>query len=125
MAKLTLPRLPDFRMTKQAIEAAMNTPINQKIRREMVLPEDSESPKYYNRIVASGLALFKQETGIPEAVLIRWLLLRYFMGEVTLDDRTQREYVQIDTSMIDDYGTKYENSEDEFIDEDDFSFPGG
>jgi hypothetical protein len=112
-------------MSRAAIEAAMNMPITQKVRRELVLPEDENHPKYYNRVVASGLAQFKAETGIPEAVLIRWLLLRYFMGDVKIGESEDREYVHIDPSTIDNYDTKYVNSSDEFIDEDDFSFPGG
>lgn len=107
------------------IEYALSLPITEKIRRELVLPPDERRPNGWNRIIAKGLAQFSRETGLPEAMLVRMLLVLYFTGNLTNNGgATQHTTYELNETVEDDYDG-LENSEDEYIDGDAFDhFPG-
>lgn len=126
MAKMNVavPRLPQFSLTPEMIEYALSLPISDKIRRELVLPVDEKRPNAWNRIIATGLAQFSRETGLPEAMLIRMLLVLYFTGNLNGGSGAQPIAFQFDQDTEDEYDG-FENSDDEYIDGDAFDhFPG-
>lgn len=120
-----MPRLPQFALSREMVEYALSLPISEKIRRELVLPPDERRPNGWNRIIAKGLAQFSRETGMPEAMLIRMLLVLYFTGNLTNGGVTPQHMTYELTEGVEDDYDGFENSDDEYIDGDAFDhFPG-
>jgi hypothetical protein len=125
---IALPRLPDFQLTPEQVQAALKRPIRRRLRRELVIPvegidreTDDYKPNAWNRIVRYGMAEFKDATGIPVATLIRQLLILYFTGNLYRADSAPIMSSYGFTPEMDDTP----DSEPELLDDDLFSFPGG
>jgi hypothetical protein len=88
--QVSAPRLPEFRLTPEQIQVALNHPIRSKVRRELVLPDEKGTKgNAWNRIVAKGMVEFQDQTGMPIATLIRQLLVLYFTGNLHRSDGYQ------------------------------------
>ena len=83
--KMNWPALPDFRLTQEEVEQALETPVTEKYRfGEITVQPEGERPRLSNRLLVYAYKLFMQDKPMEFATLLKALFLLFSTGQLFL-----------------------------------------
>lgn len=83
--KLNLPSVPDFRLTQEEIDTALNTPVTEKHRfGEITIQPEGERPRLSNRILVHAYRLYMEDKPMEFASMMKALFLHLAMGKLAI-----------------------------------------